>query len=323
MAFPLPVVSPDPAATPTPAPPDGLVRRGRFDEGYAPGADGTPLYYRLDGESGPWVVFCNGLGVSTLFWDPLRDALKSAYRVVTWDYRSHGRSGPAPKRGFGIGTCADDLAKLLEFLGISRAVIVGHSMGSQVVLEGYRRFPDRFAALVPTLGGYGRTVETFFHTKLSVPALKVMKRVAMFHQPLSQAVVRGATSLPFAFDVARYAGLVNRDLCRRADMGPYLEHLARLDLNVYFQLADDLQAHDASDVLGTIRVPTLVFAGDRDVFTPVRVAEVMAKRIPGAELCVVRGGSHAAMIEQPELFALRLERFLTGRLGLPRFVQVR
>lgn len=302
---------------------DALAVRGRFVEGYAPATDGTPLYYRVDGESGPWVVFCNGLGVSTLFWDPLRDALKASYRVVTWDYRGHGRSGPAPATGFDIGTCAGDLGKLLDFLEIASAVIVGHSMGSQTILEGYRRFPERCAALVPTLGGFGRTVETFLNTKWSVPALQVMKRVALWNKPLSQAVVRTTTRLPFAFDFARLTGLVHKELCSRTDMAPYLDHMSRLDLSVYFQLADDLQANDASDLLPSIRVPVLIFGADRDLFTPLKISEEMARRIPGAELCVVRGGSHAAMIEQPELFALRLERFLVTRLGLPRFVEVR
>jgi hypothetical protein len=39
--------------------------------------------------------------------------------------------------------------------------------------------------------------------------------------------------------------------------------------------------------------------------------------IPGAELCVIRGGSHAALIEQPELICLRIERFVMDRLGAP------
>ena len=70
-------------------------------------------------------------------------------------------------------------------------------------------------------------------------------------------------------------------------------------------------------MLPTVRVPTLVIAGERDFFCPPRVAREMARHIPGAELFVVPGGSHAAIIEQPELFDARLARFLEQRV-LPR-----
>ena len=83
-----------------------------------------------------------------------------------------------------------------------------------------------------------------------------------------------------------------------------------VDLRGYFALARDLLSHDASDLLEQIRVPTLVVAAERDLFTPAARSKEMAARIPGAELLVLRAGSHAALIEQPELVALTLEKFL-------------
>ena len=63
-------------------------------------------------------------------------------------------------------------------------------------------------------------------------------------------------------------------------------------------------------MLAEVHVPTLVIAGDRDLFTPVARSRELASRIPGAELLVVRGGTHAALVEQPELIALAVEKFL-------------
>jgi len=57
----------------------------------------------------------------------------------------------------------------------------------------------------------------------------------------------------------------------------------------------------------------LVVAGERDLFTPLNRSKEMAERIPGAELLVLREGSHAAMVEQPELVALTIEKFLVSR----------
>lgn len=288
----------------------------RVEEGYAPAEDGTPLYFRSEGE-GPALVLCNGLGVSTFFWQHLVRAFAPTYQVVVWDYRSHGKSGPAPARGFGIATCADDLRHVLDHLGIRSAVLAGHSLGSQVILETYRRTPERVNALVPTLGGYGRTVETFFGTRYSVQGLRALRRLAFLNLALSQQVTRLAARSVLALPMARVTGLVHRDLCAAEDMVPYLANLAMLHLPTYFQLAQDLQDHDASDLLPLIRVPVLIFGGERDLFAPLHVSEHMARTIPGAEICVLRGGSHAALVEQPELLALRLERFLRVRLELP------
>lgn len=277
---------------------------------------GGSIHYRAEG-SGPALILCNGLGVSTFFWSHVQRAFAGPWRVVTWDYRGHGQSGPAPSSGFTIRTCAEDLVRLMDGLGIERAVIAGHSLGSQAILETYRIAPARVAGLVSMLGGYGRTVETFFGTRWSLPLLKVARRLALWRPGLSQAVVGAGARAPGAIAAAKLLGIVNAELCPPEELVPYLEHMATLDLRCYFQLAMDLQDHDASDVLPTVRVPTLVFGADRDLFTPLALSEEMARRIPGAELCVLRGGSHAALIEQPQLVCLRLERFLVDRLQGP------
>jgi pimeloyl-ACP methyl ester carboxylesterase len=74
------------------------------------------------------------------------------------------------------------------------------------------------------------------------------------------------------------------------------------------------QEHDAGPLLSEIRAPTLVVAGERDLFTPRKLSLEMAQRIPSAELLEIPRGSHAALIEQPELINLRLEKFLRERV---------
>jgi pimeloyl-ACP methyl ester carboxylesterase len=76
--------------------------------------------------------------------------------------------------------------------------------------------------------------------------------------------------------------------------------------------------HSAEDLLGSIAVPTLVVAAERDTFTPPDIAEGMAAAIPNAELEMLRGGSHAAPVEQPLLVELRIEKFLAERVGACR-----
>ena len=70
---------------------------------------------------------------------------------------------------------------------------------------------------------------------------------------------------------------------------------------------------DSADLLGSIRCPTLVLAGNEDAFILVSEAERMASQIPGAELAVIRQAGHLVNLEQPAVFLSVLERFLLSR----------
>jgi 3-oxoadipate enol-lactonase len=118
-------------------------------------ADGTPLAFASGGprDAERAIVCSNGVGVSTFFWDYVGEYFSKTHRVVIWDYRGHGASGrPADARTMTMSSLADDLARVLDANGIERAVLLGHSMGCQVILEFARLFPDRVLGLVPMLG---------------------------------------------------------------------------------------------------------------------------------------------------------------------------
>jgi pimeloyl-ACP methyl ester carboxylesterase len=72
--------------------------------------------------------------------------------------------------------------------------------------------------------------------------------------------------------------------------------------------------HSAEDLLGTVTVPTLIVAGEKDTFTPAYLAEWMAEKIPGAELFMVRPGTHVAALEQPEVVRDRITEFLRAKV---------
>ena len=99
-----------------------------------------------------------------------------------------------------------------------------------------------------------------------------------------------------------------------AEVHPRFLHLSLLDTEVFVEFTRTAQEHDASPWLGDIHVPTLVVAGERDLFTPRHLSLEMAQRVSDAELLEIPRGSHAALIEQPELINLRLEKFLRERI---------
>jgi len=278
--------------------------------GTAEAPDGAVLSWRADG-AGPALLCSNGIGVSTFFWRRLAEYFAPTHTVVTWDYRGHGRSAvPEHPEGVTVAQCARDLWIVAERAGAREAVLLGHSMGAQVSLEAYRLRPKGVRAFVPVLGAAGGVLSTFFGGLGLTPLLTFLLEIGSGNAALAQKALRAIVKLPGVWQAMRALRMVHPDLCPREDFEPYFEHLEQLDLRAYFALARDLLSHDAAPMLAEVRVPTLVIAGDRDLFVPVARSREMASGIPGAELLVVRGGSHAVLVEQPELIALAVEKFL-------------
>jgi len=286
-------------------------------EGFLETREGTRLWYRIAG-SGPALVCQNGVGVTITFWEELaaRFATKG-YTTVLWDYRGHGRSDdPRDPRRFSLDTCVDDLRFLMDELRIDAACLLGHSMGAQLGWEFYRSHRDRVKGLVPTLGTYRNAISSFYDMPRVAPRVF---DVAHFMAHALPGVVKRLTAIPAAQPrlsdrVMRGLSIVHPTLSPKDWVPGYLQHMARLDPRVFFALARGIRDHDASELLPEIKVPVLVVAGDRDFFCPPRVAREMADRIPEAELLMIPGGSHAAIIEQPALVDLRLQRFLSSRV---------
>lgn len=91
-------------------------------------ADGTELFIKDWGE-GPAMLFVHSAAVSNDIWQYQHaHFLEAGYRVVAFDRRGHGRSGPSAT-GFDADTLADDLARVIEARGLTSATLVGHSMG--------------------------------------------------------------------------------------------------------------------------------------------------------------------------------------------------
>src|SRR5215831_9030187 len=128
--------------------PGKLAQLIRLREGYTKSADGTPLYFKSVGFGFP-IVLCNGMGVSTFFWKYFENAFKHDFQVITWDYRGHGRSGP-PKNPDNVSVQAlvEDCKAVCDELKVKKALFIGHSLGTQVVLEFYRRHARYVAGIV-------------------------------------------------------------------------------------------------------------------------------------------------------------------------------
>ena len=102
--------------------------------------NGVRLHYTRTGGAKPPLVLAHGYSDDGLCWTPVAEELALSYDVVMPDARGHGLSD-APQSGYDPPTQAADLAGLIEGLGLTRPIVVGHSMGAMTALVMAARFP--------------------------------------------------------------------------------------------------------------------------------------------------------------------------------------
>jgi pimeloyl-ACP methyl ester carboxylesterase len=302
-----------------------LVRSGSARwQGFAAGSDSTPLYYRMamppHATDAPPVVLCDGIGCDGYAWKYLEPELARDRPVIHWHYRGHGRT-PLPRDPacVTIADCADDLAAVLGAAArhlperpLGRAFLVGHSMGVQVCLEAWRRYPERVAGLVLLCGSYGTPLRTFRGSRMLEEVLPYL-RIAVHAMPRAVAAVWRATlSTQLAFQIATLVE-IDGERVRPEDFFPYLEHMASIDVRLFVDMLAAAGRHTARELLPEIDVPTLIVSGDRDGFTPLALSKEMHRLIPGSALHVVAGGTHTAPIENPGEVTGSIASFIRSR----------
>ncbi len=259
-------------------------------------------------------MLCDGLGCDGFAWRYLLPMLKTNRRVLRWHYRGHGQSG-VPKDDSRIGvpySCAD-LLSLMDRAELPKAVLFGHSMGTQVALEFHRLYPERVSGLVLLCGSFGTPLDTWHDHSMMRLVFPYLKRMVERFPNQVKAVTSRAMLTEVAYQLAVRTEL-NPDLITREDFTPYMHHLARMHPLYFIRTLDSLKDHSAWDHLPQVNVPTLVVGGEIDRFTPVWLAQRMAEHIPGAEFLFVPGGSHTAPLERPGMVNHAVDRFLRQRV---------
>lgn len=262
--------------------------------------DGTVLAYDDLGAAGdpPPVVLVHGHPFNRTMWQPQTAALVAAgYRVIVPDLRGYGESGVVPGRTL-FAEFADDLAALLDRLGVARAVVGGVSMGGQIAMEFHRLRPGRVAALV--LADMSPVAETedgkAFRNRLADRLLAEGMNGYASEVIDKMLAPYNVTGLP---EVATYVGGMMRSTAPEGAAAALRGRAERAD-------------YRAS--LAGARVPVLVVVGADDVYTPVAEARALHGLIPDAELVVVEGAGHLPGLERPEVFNDAVVAFL-ARVG--------
>ena len=279
-------------------------------EGFTNSYDGTRIYYRSEGKGFPLVI-SNGILCSTGYWVFLRPFFRNRCRVVTFDYRGHGRSElPRHPDNVTVGSFTQDLKAVMDELEIESAVLAGHSMGVQVILEFYRRYAKQTTGLIPILGTYGHPFQTFYGQQWTEKIMPPILRTGIKNADGIARIFKPLLGTPISVPLARLSGAIHWYLCPTDIMKEYFQQIATMDFRMGFRALLAMSQHSAEDVLETIKVPTLIVAGEKDPFTPPRLSEKMWRSIPNAELLTIPKGTHTALVENPLLMNLRMEVFL-------------
>jgi pimeloyl-ACP methyl ester carboxylesterase len=116
-------------------------------EANAVSADGTAVRYEVHGGGVPALVFVHGWSRDLRYWDAQVDHFAGRHRVVAIDLAGHGQSGLG-RKAWTMPRFGEDVVAVVDQLGLADMVLVGHSMGGDVIVEAALRLPDRVAGLV-------------------------------------------------------------------------------------------------------------------------------------------------------------------------------
>ena len=105
------------------------------------------LHYIQWGKQGPPIICVHGITINAFCFQALADNLAVDHRVFAYDLRGRGDSDK-PESGYSIPLHADDLAELINELGLDRPVVVGHSLGGLIALHFATRYPEKLSKLV-------------------------------------------------------------------------------------------------------------------------------------------------------------------------------
>ena len=249
--------------------------------------------YISRGEGETALFLLHGLGGGKSAWPWQLEALAQAgYRAIAWDMPGYGESGAV--QPYTLAGLAQALERLIARVGGRWNVLLGHSMGGMVALEGYALFAPRIHGLIlagtsPAFGKPdGAWQQEFLRQRL---------------QPLDE----GQSMRDLAPRLV--AGMVARG-ADPAGVALAIEVMSAVPAGTYRAALAALLHFDRRAALPAIGVPTLVLAGADDPNAPPAVMQKMAERILGARYECLPGAGHLASMEQPGQFNEAVLRFL-------------
>ena len=258
---------------------------------------GTRLHVRDEGpRDAPAVLLLHGFGASLHTWDAWAERLRADRRVLRIDLPGHGLSGPDASGDYSDARSHALIDALLDARGVSRATLVGHSIGGRIAWRYAGRAPHRVERLVLVAPDgfaspgfeYGRAAE--------VPPTAVAMRWA-----LPRALLRGALEPAYADPAVLTDALLERYHALMLAPGNRDALIARMRQTVL---------EDPVPTLRRLPMPVLLLWGERDAMIPVANADDYLAALPRGRLVRLPGVGHVPQEEAPDASAAAVRAFL-------------
>ena len=244
--------------------------------------------------SGPDLVLIPGTFADRRTWSRVVDRLSFRFRCLLLDPRGTHET-PDPGTPFTADDLAGDVVAAMDAAGVTRAHLVGHSLGASVAVILGARHPDRVRRLVACSPAAVTDAyrEAILDLWTALAASKLPPHVVHLGLIIN-AFGRGA------FENGTVRAIVDemdRRPLNRATIQRYIECDRQLDL---------------SPVMRNVDAATLVIVGSEDALTGAGQARTVAEGVPGARLEVLEGAGHGPHLETPMAFARLVTSFLTS-----------
>lgn len=242
-------------------------------------------------KSAPVIVFSNSLGSDLRIWDGVVAHFKNDFRIILYDKRGHGGSSISDNsdNSCSIQDLSDDLAKLLDHLKVSEAIICGISVGGMTAQSLIASRPDLVKALVlcdtsPTIG-----TEEFWQDRIDT-----IKRSGL--SSISRSIIDRWFSQDFKSNRPEEINDCNEMLNNTSEQG-------------YIAVCEAIMNANLTQDCKNINLPTLCIVGDEDISTPPELVEKMSLSIDGSKYKIIKGTGHLPCIEKPDILAKCMTQF--------------
>ena len=256
-------------------------------------ANGINIHYLRTGGDKPPVVLLHGLMTNGACWTPLARALEGDYDVVMPDARGHGNSS-APGQGYCYENLAADVLSLIEALGLTTPVLIGHSMGGMTAAVIANRDPKRLRGLV-----------------LADPTFLTPERHREVHESDVAAQHRrilNGSKKDFLTEIRIRHNQRSSELIE-------LFAQARFQTSIHaFEILIPPNP-DYMQLIKTLDIPSLLVIGDVGAVVSPGMASQLARLNQRLEVVQIAEAGHGVPYDQPERFSAHVKAFLRALIA--------